>query len=359
MLPFNYKICSNQIGNGNFGKVFKIREINPPHNILIAKIYEPSKNKEYENEKNILNIITENNNLMNDYIVKLNNNEVILEHSDNFHVNSNKLIFNYLNHRQLCDYLYIVPNTNHLKESHIKLLCFKLLQGIKMFHTKNISHNKIDLKNIMFDNDFNPILIHFSEASIIHDNNFKKDFFGLGIVLAKLITSGKFKSIGYDKKRNKYYFKFNDLNNQIQKNICEESIFWKKVEFINKIKISDEFIQFFEILIKSKDILNIDDLLNNEWLKELKNNKDEIEKDLKKEIHRIYEKIVEFQNIDKYQIKEITSLLNNVNEKNSNLIDKYIKSYKEELDKKKKNKNKKEDNYNIYKKSNTTISYDS
>ena len=342
MLPFNYIICSNQIGNGNFGKVFKIKEINPPHNVLIVKIYDQHRQREYENEKNILTIITENNNFINDYIIKLNNTEVILENSDDFPINSNKLIFNYLNHGQLCDYLYIIPNINHLKECHIKLLCYKLLQGIKKCHEKNISHNKIDLKNIMLDNDFNPIIIHFSEASIIHDNNFKNDFFGLGIVLAKLITSGKFKSIGYEKKRNKYFIKFNDLNNQFQKNVLEESIFWKKVEILHNIKISEEFKKFFGILIKSKDILNIDDLLKNEWLKDINNNKDEIEIDLKKQFQKLYDRIIEYQNIDKYQIDNISSILNFPMEIETNLI-------KECLNKKKsKNKNLLDNYTNFY-----------
>ena len=342
MLPFNYIICSNQIGNGNFGKVFKIKEINPPHNVLIVKIYDQHRQREYENEKNILTIITENNNIINDYIIKLNNTEVILENSDDFPINSNKLIFNYLNHGQLCDYLYIIPNINHLKECHIKLLCYKLLQGIKKCHEKNISHNKIDLKNIMLDNDFNPIIIHFSEASIIYDNNFKNDFFGLGIVLAKLITSGKFRSIGYEKKRNKYFIKFNDLNNQFQKNVLEESIFWKKVEILHNIKISEEFKKFFGILIKSKDILNIDDLLKNEWLKDINNNKDEIEIDLKKQFQKLYDRIIEYQNIDKYQIDNISSILNFPMEIETNLI-------KECLNKKKsKNKNLLDNYTNFY-----------
>ena len=342
MLPFNYIICSNQIGNGNFGKVFKIKEINPPHNVLIVKIYDQHRQREYENEKNILTIITENNNFINDYIIKLNNTEVILENSDDFPINSNKLIFNYLNHGQLCDYLYIIPNINHLKECHIKLLCYKLLQGIKKCHEKNISHNKIDLKNIMLDNDFNPIIIHFSEASIIYDNNFKNDFFGLGIVLAKLITSGKFRSIGYEKKRNKYFIKFNDLNNQFQKNVLEESIFWKKVEILHNIKISEEFKKFFGILIKSKDILNIDDLLKNEWLKDINNNKDEIEIDLKKQLQKLYDRILEYQNIDKYQIDNISSILNFPMEIETNLI-------KECLNKKKSNyKNLLDNNSNFY-----------
>ena len=81
--------------------------------------------------------------------------------------------------------------------------------GLKKCHEKNISHNKLDLKNIMLDDDFNSIMIHFSEASIITNNNFNKDFLMLELILTKLVTSGKFNTIIYDKKIKKYFIKSN------------------------------------------------------------------------------------------------------------------------------------------------------
>jgi serine/threonine protein kinase len=100
----------------------------------------------------------------------------------------------------------MMPNINHIKEIYVKLLCYKLLKGLQKCHENNICHNKIDIKNIMFDNDFNPIIIHFSEASLINNKNFNKDFIGLGIVLAKLMTSGKFISYKYDKNKKRFVF---------------------------------------------------------------------------------------------------------------------------------------------------------
>ena len=310
MFPINYIICSNQINSGINDKVFKIVEINPPNNLYIAKIYEHRKRNEYEYEKNILsNFSTENNNLQNDYLIKLKNIEVRLEYNDNFHIDSNLLIFDYLSHGTLCEYLYKMPNINLIKEVYVKLIGYKLLKGLKKLHEKNICHNKIDIKNIMFDNDFNPIIIHFSEASFIHDNNFNKDFIGLGMVLAKLITSGQFKAIGFDKKTKKFIIKSHNKSNSGKKNLLEESAFWKIFELNNQIKISDEFRNFFDILVKSKNILDINDLINNEWFKDISNNQTEIENNLKTEFETNYNRILKLENTFTQNIN-ISSIIN-------------------------------------------------
>ena len=93
MQAFNYIICSSQIGSGNIGKVYKIKKIEPPYNLKVAKIYEYDNYIQYENEKNILSKFTDN--LQNDYIIKLKNDDVALEHLDNFHNDSKLLIFDY------------------------------------------------------------------------------------------------------------------------------------------------------------------------------------------------------------------------------------------------------------------------
>ena len=54
MFDINYVICSQQIGSGTNGKVYKIREINNPNNIKIAKIFEEARIQAYQKERNIL-----------------------------------------------------------------------------------------------------------------------------------------------------------------------------------------------------------------------------------------------------------------------------------------------------------------
>ena len=120
------------MGRGTIGKVFKIRGIDPPHNTLIAKIYDQSKINEYEKEKNILLQLSN----LNESLIKLNNREVILEHSDDYEINSKVLVFDYLAHGKLTDYIYSIPILNILKENHVKLICYKLLLGLKKMPRK-------------------------------------------------------------------------------------------------------------------------------------------------------------------------------------------------------------------------------
>ena len=319
MLPINYIICSNQMNSGINDKVFKIVEISRPNKLFIIKIFEEMKRKEYEEEKSILSLLKDSSdNPQNNYLIKLKDIEVRLEYSDNYRMNSNLLVFDYLHHGTMCDYLYMMPNINHIKEIYVKLLCYKLLKGLQKCHENNICHNKIDIKNIMFDNDFNPIIIHFSEASLINNKNFNKDFIGLGIVLAKLMTSGKFISYRYDKNKKRFVF-IHKLGGTKKKGVLEESQFWEIFEINNNIKISKEFKQFFDILVKSKNALNIDDLLNNEFLKDIINNQKEIETKLKKDFEADYNEIVKSKEQDKQEI-DIYSILNLDNTEDNSLV---------------------------------------
>ena len=319
MLPINYIICSNQMNSGINDKVFKIVEISQPNKLFIIKIFEEMKRKEYEEEKSILSLLKDSsNNPQNNYLIKLKDIEVRLEYSDNYRMNSNLLVFDYLHHGTMCDYLYMMPNINHIKEIYVKLLCYKLLKGLQKCHENNICHNKIDIKNIMFDNDFNPIIIHFSEASLINNKNFNKDFIGLGIVLAKLMTSGKFISYKYDKNKKRFVF-IHKLGGTKKKGVLEESQFWEIFEINNNIKISKEFKQFFDILVKSKNALNINDLLNNEFLKDIINNQKEIETKLKKDFEADYNEIVKSKEQDKQEI-DIYSILNLDNTEDNSLV---------------------------------------
>ena len=307
MLPINYYICSNQMNTGINCKVFKVKEINPPNRVYVVKIFDETRYREYEDEKAILLLLSNNNNSENDYLIKLKNIDIRLEYSANYSMNSRLLVFDYIIHGTLAEYLLMMTNINLIEEKYVKLISYKLLYGLKKCHVNNICHNSIDIKNIMFDNDFNPIIIHFNDASLIHDNIFKRDFVGLGIVLAKLITSGYFSVYGFDKKSQKYVFKCK-LNRSNKKDILEENKFWNLFEEINNIKISNEFKKFFELLVKSKNQLNIDELINNEWLKDIINNKNELEKELKEEFQTNYNAIMKSKSEDTYNL-DINSIL--------------------------------------------------
>jgi serine/threonine protein kinase len=297
----NYIISSNQIGSGSVGKVFKIQTKEHPYKYKIIKIFEEQGYDLYIREKNILLDLSNNNPNDNDYIIKISNEQVILDFMDNFPLNSTYLLFDYLKHGNLNEYLYNMEKYTPFSENFVKVIGYKLLKGLKKIHDNKICHNKIQLKNIMFDDDFNPIIIHFNEATR-NNTNYRKDFFGFAEVLGQLMTSGKMLNIKYEQK---HFVIIDNFHRKIK-----DKTFWT----LNK-NISPEFIKLFDLLIKSKKPLIIDDLLNNEWFNGIKNNDDnvrKIEDDLKKYLNSIYEDILLLNQIKMPNI-DINSILNSQN----------------------------------------------
>ena len=306
MHPQNYEIFSNPLGNGKNCEVYKIKEKNHPHSILIAKIYENSRRKYYEKEKRILLKISNSNDVeINDYLIHIKNINARLEISKQFKADSTLLTFDFLMHGNIQDYISLKSFGKPISEIYIKLLCYKLLLGLKKIHNNNISHNKIDIRNLMFDDNFNPIIIHFGNA-IISDNH-QNDFFGLGLILVGLISSKKIISYKFNKKQNNYIFRFYSTNNYFHESSCEESVFWKILESNKNVIISKEFIDFFHLLVIPDKILNIDELFNNIWLKDIKIYHKEIEQNFREEFKNNY-----------FFLSQSQKLVNNFNN-NSNL----------------------------------------
>lgn len=307
----NYIICSNLIGSGCIGKVYQIRNTQPPHNLLIAKIFDSNNNYQYNNEREILTILSDPNEIHNNYIIKLKNMNIGLDFAgNNFQDNSNFIIFDYLQYGNLSKYLLGMENFTEISEEIAQLLCYKLLKALKAMHNRGVCHNKIDIKNIMFDDEFNPIIIHFTEALRINNNNFGKDFLGLGKTLAKLITSGRFMDFEYYKEKKCFVITDNF------KKKYKDSKFWR----ILGNKISTKFIEFFDLLVKKtkKDVLNIDNLLNHDWLKKTRDNKslEKIENDCKVYFQKRYNNMLEFKKNEKQEIN-INSIINMPNNNNS------------------------------------------
>jgi serine/threonine protein kinase len=297
-----YKICSYSLGNGTNGQVYKIKKIHPPHSVLIAKIFRKDRSEIFEREKRmLLRISNANDDNINDYLLHIRDANATLDISEEFREGSELLTFDFFMHGNIIDYVSLKNKGRPLCELYAKLICYKLLIGLKKCHENRVSHNKLEIRNIMFDENFNPIIIHFGEAKI--SDNHKKDFIGLGKVLAELLTSRQIISCKLDKNTNKYMLRFYPrLNSATKDNFCEESTFWKLLEETSSIKLSKEFIDFFHKLISPDDIVNVDDLLNSEWLKEVIIEQQEIEKILKDEFYNNY-----------YMLKESQELFNNYN----------------------------------------------
>ena len=297
-----YEICSKPLGNGTFAQVYKINKIYIPHNILIAKIYPKKRIIYYEREKRILlRISNENDNGQNDYLIHLKDANATLTQSDEFRQDSELLTFDFLMHGNVVDYVSLKNIGKPFCELYAKLLCYKILLGLKKCHENRISHNRLEIRNIMFDENFNPIIIHFGDAKI--SDNHRKDFIGLANVLNGLLTSRKIISCKLDKITNKYIYRFYPNFNSLNKEkCCDESTFWTLLVDSKGIKISEEFIDFFHELVSPDKIVKIDDLLHSAWLKEVIYNQNQIENILKAEFKHNY-----------YMLKESQELITNYN----------------------------------------------
>ena len=307
----NYKIISDQIGCGNIGKVFQIQELQPPNKILIAKIFDEKGREQYNNEKEILTILSHSNEPFNECIIKYKTINISLDFTNYFSFNSKYLIFDYLEHGNLSKYLHYMDILPEIPEKFIKLIGYKLLKALQIIHNKNICHSKMDINNIMFDNDFNPIIIHFSEAYIANNKNFRKDFEQVGIILAKLMTSGTFMNFRFN--RDLKIFEITDN----QKRQFRDKKFWKYFEG----KIPKEFIDFFNILTKTK-IINIDDLFKNDWIKEIQykdNNYIKTENNFKIDFEERYKRILDMDETNtEINVNSVINMHNNFN--NNSLI---------------------------------------
>ena len=312
----NYAIIPEQIGNGFIGKVYLIQCLEPPNNKLIIKVFNANDIDYYNKEKEILLRFTNT-----DYIIKLKTYEIILDNSPVLEYNSRYLLFDYLEHGNLCQYLHYIKSFDQISEEYVKYFCDKLLKALKIIHGNNICHNKLDISNILLDNEFNPVIIHFTEAFEVTNNNYyRKDFVGLANILAMLMTQGYFLHCKYNKSEK--YFEITDS----AKKKCKDSTFWKRVS--QAMHISPTFIKFFNALIKTKNI-NIDDLYNLEWLVDLKNNNylNEIENKTKIYFQKRYQNLFKLKQEDSFAKVDFNSILNEpINNNNSLFSNDFNKS---------------------------------
>ena len=340
----NYKIISQQKGKDIHSKVYLLKEQDTGKE-LIVKIYESSRHKYYRKECLILELINNSYNnfeYKNDFFVMYKEIEfqpqMFLIPDEVIGFNLQFLFFDYLPNFSLLD--YISGEKQYLEEIHVKYLCFELLMAIKNLHKIKVCPNNLDISNIMLDSNFQTKMIHFCEAEVIVSDDindisakFNNDFFYLGKILAKLISFGKFKTINFNKKKNHFEIKTN-----FQKNSIEETTFWKMLETFN-INISKEFFNFFHILInakKLKEIVDIDNLLKNEWLDEINQQLEICKNKFLNDFKNIYQKIIEDREIENkidIDLKDIIDINNNKNEdsiiksilpKNDLEFDKYL-----------------------------------
>ena len=276
----DYIINSNKLCKSAYCEVHIIKRVSEPNDLLIAKIYYNAQNNYYRNELEILQRI--NQAPINNNLIKMRNDNINLLLDNNIYgENKVYIIFNYLKHENLVKYLRYGELKTDISENIVKSIAYKLIKAISSMHKKNIIHSKIDIENIMFDDKFEPVIIHFSEATLkeskIKDTH--EDSIGLAIILSKLITNGKFSHFdSKEKGKSKYLIIYDNIGTPLSP---------KKFWFCFNDKISLDFQNFFKKLIQEKYI-NFDELLNHPWLQQF-NDDNEIQNLTKNYFKNIYD----------------------------------------------------------------------
>ena len=297
-----YVIVSNELCNCTNCKVHIIQNYPNTGESLIAKIFLNPNDQNYENEHRIFQILLQAQNTTN--IVRLRNNNIHLIHGDEFGPNPRYLFFEFLNHGKLSKYIDS-ENTPQFTEEMVKFIGYRLLLSLQTLHNNHIAHNKLDMENIMLNQTFDPIIIHFKEAiaNVNQNNEFNDDFERLAKILAKLITNGNFVNfeIGLNSKGQRCY-KIRDQAG-LQHTLIK---FWFASNSLSPDGISNEFKEFFNLLIRHNN-LNFNILLNHPWLNGINNNQN-IQIKTRNYLSNLYGRIVENQNntwIERINLSEI------------------------------------------------------
>ena len=232
-------------------------------------------------------------------------------------------VIDYFSHGNLLDY---IENSNGFLERPAKMIFKKIVERIQYCHNKNICHLDIKPANIVFDNEFEPIIIDFGLSLKINDDKIyegetgteqyecpemwekgkftgvEADIFSLGALLFNLIAP----SFGFlqAKKDDPYYSLIIE---------DKEKEYWNKIlPLINNIELSENFKNLYTKMIayEPKNRPTIEEILAHPWFNEIKNLSKEVEK------KEIAEKLGEIYN----KIKECNPSINNLEQRIENYV---------------------------------------
>ena len=202
------------------------------------------------------------------------------------------IIFEYASKYNLFDYLLLKP----FPELYSKLIFKKVLEGVKAIHDVNLCHRNINTNNILFDEDFNPKIYGFD---LCCEN--REDLQKIGENLINKAPELYHKSKNDGQKLDIHY-----LGELLSSLIFgrDNTLHLKNEEKLYRIKLGSDNLRNFtdykptesfeKLLFKLRPTINkkptINEILNNDWLKEINNlGNDEIE-NLENEIRNEFEK---------------------------------------------------------------------
>ena len=280
----NRYIIINKIGYGLTANVYLVKD-NINQTLYAAKVLK----KPSEYFQNEINILNELRGINNSHLVNLITSGEGKISRGNKEKRRQYIILENASKGELMN--YILYAQSGLGERLSKLIFFRILDGVQACHNAGICHRDLKMENILLDENFSPKICdfgfavrntdqlddvkgteHFCAPEILEGkkyNGFTADIFSLGATLMSL-TTGNYGFINAVQK-DKYYKLI--MQNQIDS-------YWKKIEK-NLPPISQEFKELYIKMVSyiPKDRPTIKEIIDSNWMKEIKNlTKEQLEK---------------------------------------------------------------------------------
>ena len=283
-------------GHGATANVYLVRELNQ-QTVYAAKVLKKSSDL-FEKEINILNTLKKVNNP--NIVNIISSGEGVINRRNHPLKTSQYLVLEYASKGELFNYIYCAKTG--LCERYSKVIFAKILKGIQACHNAGICHRDLKMQNILVDENFNPKICDFGFATQNNDHlteflgtrsyaspeilrnkaydGFKADIFSLGVVLLTLTTC----KVGFIEAT-----KFDQYYREIM--LRKFDNYWAKVNSqINGL--SNEFKQLFFKMVSFKpdDRPTIEQILNGDWMKEIREMSNEQLMQLENEIREEFKK---------------------------------------------------------------------
>ena len=297
------------IGVGLTSNVYKIEE-KETQKIYAAKIFHNKYKHFFFNEEEILNILKEKKipDIIN--IEKSGFGEISIDEKKE---EKHYIIMEYASKLNL--FFYTNKLLKGFEEKHAKYLFYKIVKAVQSIHGSNICHLDLKTSNILLYNEFSPKICDFGFAKYVNKkmkyycgtthyqcpeimmkkpyDGTQADIFSLGVILFELVFGDFGFEIPLSSDKNYKLIKNNNSNE-----------FWHN--YPESKNISDDFKKlYFKIVsFDPKNRPTIEEILNNNWLKEIKDLEEKDIKNLELEIIQVIkDKILKIEKILKPKLE--------------------------------------------------------
>ena len=302
----NKYLIKKIIGSGTSSIVYQVVDSNTGKEYA-AKVFKPY-DFSFQKEVEINKIISKLNNNYFIKFIKSSKGPLILNENE-FRTFKSYMILELASKGKLNKYFNYKKDV--LNEKYCKFIFFNILKAIQSLHNSGICHRDIKLNNILLVGDnYNIKISDFGYSSYIKDyqnlenekvgtkyymapevimnlpyDGIKADIFSLGVLLFNLVTC----KFGFYEAKINYKNTNKNRNKALYEYIKDKNIndYWEKLStMINIDAFSNEFKNLYIKMVSfnPKERPNIDEILNDDWIKEIKNLNEQELKNLEIEV---------------------------------------------------------------------------